>query len=342
MIREWRTVTAHLLTGFLGSGKTSLLKRLLALPDLRGTAVLINEFGEVGLDHLLVEEVDEQVVLLKSGCVCCSIRGDLRDGLERLHGRMESGQVPPFERVAIETTGLADPVPIVAGFTADPALRWHFRLGNVVTVVDTVNGVANLDRFAEAVKQVALADRLVLSKADLADPGPLGQRLRGLNPTASLHLSTEAAPAPASLLLDDFHDPASRSAEVARWLGEASSHGHHAHGPTTFSLTAEAPLDWAAFGLWLSMLLHAHGASILRVKGLLHVRGVPRPVVIQGVQHLVHKPLHLDAWPDGRPQTRLVLIGTGLDRDAIERSFRAFCRLGRSAAARAAEPATAR
>ena len=147
MIREWRTVTAHLLTGFLGSGKTSMLKRLLALPDLAGTAVLINEFGEVGLDHLLVEEVDEQVVLLKSGCVCCSIRGDLRDGLERLHGRMESGEVPPFERVVIETTGLADPVPIVAGFTADPALRWHFRLGNVVTVVDAVNGAANLERF---------------------------------------------------------------------------------------------------------------------------------------------------------------------------------------------------
>ena len=169
MIREWRTVTAHLLTGFLGSGKTSLLKRLLAQPDLRGTAVLINEFGEVGLDHLLVEEVDEEVVLLKSGCVCCSIRGDLRDGLGRLHDRMESGLVPPFERVVIETTGLADPVPIIAGFTADPALRWHFRLGNVVTVVDAVNGAANLDRFTEAAKQVALADRLVLSKLDLAE-----------------------------------------------------------------------------------------------------------------------------------------------------------------------------
>ena len=196
MIREWRTVTAHLLTGFLGSGKTSMLKRLLALPDLAGTAVLINEFGEVGLDHLLVEEVDEQVVLLKSGCVCCSIRGDLRDGLERLHGRMESGEVPPFERVVIETTGLADPVPIVAGFTADPALRWHFRLGNVVTVVDAVNGAANLERFPEAMKQVALADRLVVSKTDLADPGALLQRLRSLNPGASVHLSTDSAPRP--------------------------------------------------------------------------------------------------------------------------------------------------
>ena len=330
MIREWRTVTAHLLTGFLGSGKTSMLKRLLALPDLAGTAVLINEFGEVGLDHLLVEEVDEQVVLLKSGCVCCSIRGDLRDGLERLHGRMESGAVPPFERVVIETTGLADPVPIVAGFTADPALRWHFRLGNVVTVIDAVSGAANLERFPEAMKQVALADRMVVSKTDLADPGTLLQRLRSLNPGASVHLSTECAPAPATLLLDDMHDATARAAEMARWAGaEPAHHGHHPGGPSTFCLTADAPLDWAAFGLWLSLLLHTHGASILRMKGLLQVQGVEQPVVVQGVQHLVHKPLHLDAWPEGGPQTRLVIIGTGLDRTSIERSFRAFCRLGR-------------
>jgi G3E family GTPase len=328
VIREWRTVTAHLLTGFLGSGKTSLLKRLLALSDLAGTAVLINEFGEVGLDHhLLVEEVDDQVVLLKSGCVCCSIRGDLRDGLERLHGRMEGGLVPPFERVVIETTGLADPVPIVAGFTADPALRWHFRLGKVVTVVDAVNGLANLERFPEAMKQAALADRLVVSKTDLADPAALVARLRALNPTALLHFSTEEAAAPAALLLDDGPD---RAAEMARLVrAEQADHDHHPSGPRTFCLTAEAPLDWAAFGLWLSLLLHTHGASILRVKGLLQVQGVDRPVVVQGVQHLVHKPLHLKAWPEGLPGTRLVIIGVGLDRAAIERSFKAFCRLGR-------------
>ena len=328
MIREWRTVTAHLLTGFLGSGKTSLLKRLLALPDLAGTAVLINEFGEVGLDHLLLEEVDEQVVLLKSGCVCCSIRGDLRDGLERLHGRMESGAIPPFTRVVIETTGLADPVPIVAGFTADPALRWHFRLGNVVTVVDAVNGLGNLERFPEALKQVALADRLVVSKTELSDPAPLLARLRALNPGAMVHLSTEAAPAPPGLLLADVHDEAQRAAEIARWArAEPAHHHHHGGGPETFVLTATAPLDWASFGLWLSMLLHRHGASILRVKGLLQVRGVDRPVVVQGVQHLIHHPFHLDRWPEGEPATRLVVIGTGLEGAAIERSFRAFCAL---------------
>jgi G3E family GTPase len=337
MIREWRTVTAHLLTGFLGSGKTSLLKRLLALPDLAGTAVLINEFGEVGLDHLLLEEVDEQVVLLKSGCVCCSIRGDLRDGLERLHGRMESGAIPPFTRVVIETTGLADPVPIVAGFTADPALRWHFRLGNVVTVVDAVNGLDNLERFPEALKQAALADRLVVSKTDLADPGPLLARLGSLNPGATVSLSPAAAPAPPGLLLEDVHDAAARAAEMERWVeaAPADHHLHHPGGPATFVLSSVTPLDWAAFGLWLSLLLHRHGASILRVKGLLQVQGIDRPVVIQGVQHLVHQPLHLDAWPDGVPRTRLVVIGSGLDRGAVERSFRAFCGLARAAPASA-------
>jgi G3E family GTPase len=338
MIREHRLVTVNLLTGFLGSGKTSLLKRLLAQPDLEDTAVLINEFGEVGLDHLLIEEVDQDVVLLKSGCVCCTIRGDLRDGLDRLFGRMLRGEVPRFSRVVIETTGLADPVPIVASFSADPALRYHFRLGNVVTVVDAVNGLENLARHPEALKQVALADRLVVSKTDLADPTAveaLCRRLAGLNPTAALHRSSEEAPAPASLLLEDAHDASAKGEEVRRWLAAAEReaahdhHLHHADGIATFCLTAEEPLDWAPFGLWLSMLLNRHGGEILRLKGLLHVAGVDRPVVVQGVQHLVHKPSHLDAWPEGRPVTRLVVIGRGLDKNAIERSFCAFNRLGR-------------
>lgn len=325
MIREWRSVSANVLTGFLGSGKTSLLKRLLAQPDLRGTAVLINEFGEIGLDHLLVEEVSEEVVLLKSGCVCCSIRGDLRDGLDRLYAKMESGEVQPFERVVIETTGLADPVPIIAGFSTDPSLRWHFKLGAVVTVVDAVNGAANLGRFEEATRQVALADRLVVSKVDL-DPEAatsLARRLADINPTAMLHLSAATDPAPSWLLSGDPH----RAGAVELGPHAAGAgHAHHTGGMVTFCLTADTPLDWASFGLWLSLLLHRHGADILRVKGLLQVRGVDRPVVVQSVQHLVHRPLHLEAWPEGRPRTRLVVIGHRLDRAAIERSFHAFCR----------------
>jgi G3E family GTPase len=246
--------------------------------------------------------------------------------------------VPRFARVVIETTGLAEPAPIVASFSADPALRYHFQLGNVVTVVDAVNGLGNLERHPEAVKQAALADRLVVSKTDLAAPAEveaLCRRLRALNPTAALHRSSEDEPAPPSLLLQDLHDPARKAEEARRWLASLEhGHGHqHGHGDGalgTFCLTTEEPVDWAAFGLWLSMLLHRHGAEILRLKGLLQVRGVDRPVVIQGVQHLVHKPLHLDAWPDDRKLTRLVVIGSGLDRAAIERSFRAFCGLARS------------
>ncbi len=329
MIREWRSVTANVLTGFLGSGKTSLLKRLLAQPDLRGTAVLINEFGEIGLDHLLVEVVDAEMVLLKSGCVCCSIRGDLRDGLDRLYGRMERGEVQPFERVVIETTGLADPVPIVAGFSTDPSLRWHFKLGTVLTVVDAVNGAANLDRFEEAARQVALADRLVVSKVDLDPAGAdkLVARLASLNPTATVHLSGETDPAPPTLLLGC---PDRLGLAAGEW--PAGEHAHHGNGVVAFCLTADVPLDWAAFGLWLSLLLHRHGADILRVKGLLQVQGVDRPVVVQAVQHLVHTPLHLDEWPGGRARTGLVVIGRRLDRSAIERSFHAFC------AARRPEP----
>ncbi|MFO1037517.1 MAG: GTP-binding protein [Geminicoccaceae bacterium] len=317
-------VTVNLLTGFLGSGKTSLLRRLLQRPELARTAVLINEFGEVGLDHLLVEAVDEEVVLLKSGCICCSIRGDLREGLARLLGRRDRGEIAPFDRVVIETTGLADPVPIVASFSADPSLRWHFRLGAVITVVDAVSGAANLDRFEEAERQVAIADRLVVSKTDLVDSDvvqSLAHRLSRLNPTAGLHPTSENEAADLVLLDGEAHR-SSATPDV----------GHHRHGSGlgTFVIGADEPLDWASFGLWLSLLLHRHGSSILRVKGLLHVAGSDGPVVVQGVQHLVHRPEHLTSWPDGRPATRLVVIGRDLDPVLVERSFRTFCGTGQS------------
>jgi G3E family GTPase len=339
-------ITANLLTGFLGSGKTSLLRRLLRQPDLSDTAVMINEFGEVGLDHLLIEAVDEEVVLLDSGCVCCTIRGDLKDALLRLYGRRQRGEVPPFRRVVIETTGLADPAPIVATFAADPMLKHHFRLGNVVTVIDAECGGANLDGYEECRKQVAIGDRLVLSKIDIAAPDKtarLRARLALINPTAEVIETSEADDAAAALLTNDVHDEATRPEEVRRWL--AAAHGdHHQHHDdddhdhadgsrhhsdiSALLLSADEPLDWAAFGLWLSMLLNRHGASVLRVKGLINVVGRPAPVVVQGVQHLIHKPVHLERWPDDRPQTRLILIVRGLDAALVQRSFRSFMGLG--------------
>ncbi len=338
-------VTVNLLTGFLGAGKTSLLKRLLRRPDLADTAVLINEFGDVGLDHLLVEEVDEDVVLLASGCVCCTIRGDLKEALMRLHGRRQRGDVPPFTRLVIETTGLADPAPIMATFVADPMFRHHFRVGNIVVVVDAENGFASLDAYEESLRQVAVADRLVVTKIDLAAPdkvAQLVQRLTAINPTSEITTIGEDDEAAAQLLTDDVHDAATRSEQVARWLaGETGDDDHHhdhvdrnRHGTfRAMLLSADEPIDWAAFALWLSMLLHRHGAEILRVKGLLSIAGQSAPVVVQGVQHLIHKPVHLDRWPDGRAQTRIVVIVRGLDPELIRRSFSVFMRLGARSAA---------
>lgn len=324
-------ITVNLLTGFLGSGKTSLLRRLLKMPELAGVAVLINEFGEVGLDHLLLDKVDEEVVLLKSGCVCCTIRGDLKKVLLRLHGRIAHAEIAPVSRVVIETTGLADPAPIVATLLVDPMLRHQFRLGNVVTLVDGVNGEATLREHRVSLKQVAVADRLVVSKIDLGRPSEsLKSKLRRINPTALTLESSEEDVAPVSLLLSDLYDEQTKEAEVMRWLnaGDLDGGDPHSHGAICSTcLIAEEPVDWASFGLWLAMLLNRHGDRVLRVKGLLNIAGIAAPVVVHGVQHLIHKPVHLGKWPDADTRTRLVVIAQGLDIAAIQRSFEAFRRL---------------
>jgi G3E family GTPase len=343
-------IPVNLITGFLGSGKTTLLQRLLHSPELGTTAVLINEFGEIGLDHYLLQRVDEATVMLKSGCVCCTIRGDLRDSIRDLYDRRERGLVPPFERLVIETTGLADPAPIVATLTADPVLCHHFRLGNIVTVVDAVNGLSNLASFEESRRQAAVADRLVISKCDIANAGVIEQlraSLRRLNP-AAVQLDAAGDPASASqLLTDHIDDPVAKSEEARRWLageeGVLAEHEHdggHGHGHdvnrhgddiVAFSVRLEEPLQWSAFAVWLTMLLNRHGQAILRVKGLLRVAGVPTPVVIHGVQHTIHPPTHLAAWPDGPPQTRLIVIAKGVDRARVETSLAAFNRLATAA-----------
>lgn len=317
-------ITVNLLTGFLGSGKTTLLKRLLSEPDLAGTAVLVNEFGDVGLDHLLLEEVDEDVVLLQSGCVCCTIRGDLKEAMLRLHGRAHNGEIPNFSRLAIETTGLADPAPIVATLAADPVLRNHYRLGNIVTVIDAIEGTSNIERFAESRKQAAVADRLVITKSDLtgAHPTSLNTQLQALNPTASIVLGGTGEPVSQTLFTDDLHDDKAKQAEVERWLArDDDDHQHHTDDIKSFSIETDTPLDWAAFGLWLSMLLNHHGQRILRVKGILHIEGIDRPVVVHGVQHTIHKPLHLDRWPGGKLGSRLVVIAEGLSPADVQVSF---------------------
>lgn len=325
-------IPVNVVTGFLGSGKTTLLRRLLAARGMGKTAVLVNEFGEVGLDHHLLQRIDAATVLLKSGCLCCTIRGDLADAIRDLYGRRERGEVPLFRRLVIETAGLADPAPIVATLASEPVIRHHFRLANIITVVDAVNGPATLDRYEESVKQVAVADRLAVSKSDIVDKAALAAlrlRLTRLNPTAAIEEAGRARPG--RLLADDLQDPAPKSEAVRRWLDEAERHEHAGHDPSrhgpdiaSFCIALDRPLEWSAVAIWLTMLLNRHGGNILRVKGLLDIAGSDTPVVIHGVQHTVHPPAHLDAWPEGRRGTRIVFIGKGLDKAAFEASLAAF------------------
>ena len=340
-------IPVNVLTGFLGSGKTTYLQRVLSDPAFADTAVLVNEFGEVGLDHHLLKRVEGDVVLLKSGCICCTVREDLGTAIRDLHGQRGPGAVPAFRRLVIETTGLADPVPILSTVLADPVIRHHYRLGNVVTTVDAVNGAFHLDRQPESVRQAAVADRLILTKTDIADPDAaarLRRRLGALNPAAPIVEAADPAGDPAAAFSSDPYDPATRNAEVRRWLADAAAgeddrdhHHGHRHGPIdrsrhgddigSFCLTFDRPVDWTLFGIWLSMLLHARGEDILRVKGLLDVPGVPAPVVINGVQRVVHPPLHLDAWPDADRRSRIVFITRGIGRAEVEASLAAFLAL---------------
>jgi G3E family GTPase len=337
----------NLISGFLGSGKTTLLKRMLASPALADTAVLINEFGEVGLDHELIGRVDDNTVLLQSGCLCCTIRGELADAIKSLHSRRARGEIPVYRRLMIESTGLADPLPILTTITAEPALRHHYRLGLVVTTVDAVNGMGHLDRQPESLKQAAVADRLVVTKTDIADSAAtahLVARLRRLNPAAPVRFATDEDLDPEELIGRDLFDIATKSREVARWFEEEAGsgidgddhhphdHGHpHVHDPNrhgddirAFSFVFNEPIDWTAFGLWLSALLNRHGEAILRVKGILSIAGESAPVAVNGVQQLVHAPTHLAGWPTDDRRTRIVFICKGLDEELIRRSFSAF------------------
>jgi G3E family GTPase len=312
-----------LITGCLGSGKTTLLQRLLRDPALSDTAVLINEFGEIGLDHHLLERIDETMVMLQSGCVCCTIRGELSAAIKDLHSRRERGLLPPFRRLIIESTGLADPFPILSTVRSDPVLRHHFCLGNVITTVDAVNGAQQLDAQPESVKQVAVADRLVLTKTDLATAEVttrLTKRLRHINAGAPLWRAAEHGFDVDALLSAEDHEawrPTERD-------DAPDDHPRHADDIRTLAFSIDEPIDWARFGVWLTMLLNRHGEALLRVKGILNVAGAVTPVAVHAVQHLVHTPRHLEAWPDADRRSRLVFIARGLDPAVIERSFRAF------------------
>ncbi|SFK67390.1 CobW family GTP-binding protein [Falsiroseomonas stagni] len=324
------------LTGFLGAGKTTLLNALLKHPAMADTAVLINEFGEVGLDHLLVDRLDGDTVLLNAGCLCCTIRGDLAQALENLWDRVLAGQA--VKRVVVETTGLADPAPILHTLMSDPRIGARFVLDGVVTLVDAATGVATLDTQPEAQRQAAVADRIVLTKTDIAPAEAttaLRDRLAALNPVAPILVASHGAIDPALLLAAGPYDPAVRAPDVAAWIGAAAPHHHghhHHHDPNrhdariqALCLTFDAPLPWDGLATFLEMLAMTRGAAVLRMKGILDLVGEDRPVAVHGVQHIFHPPKRLAAWPEGEARrSRLVFILRDLDPAVVRDGLAAF------------------
>ncbi len=323
-------IPVNVITGFLGSGKTTLLRDILARPEFSDTAVIVNEFGEVGLDHVLLEEVEEGVLLLDSGCLCCTIRTDLQETLKSLDEKAARGDIPRFSRVVVETTGLADPAPIVSTIAAEPVIRNHFRIGNIVCTVDALAGLSTLANQPEASKQVSVADRLLITKCDLAAPETIARLEAGLhrlNPVAEIRRSEGHDFDAPFLFREELGDAERRAGEVARWLAKADALGHHhiADADTnTFVLRYADPIDWTAFGVWLTMLLHCHGERVLRVKGILNVRESTSPVVVHGVQHVVHPPMHLAHWPDADRSSRIIFITRGIEEGAIRTSLTRF------------------
>lgn len=347
-----------LVTGFLGSGKTTVLNHLLRQPALVRTAVVVNEFGDVGLDHELVEAATENLILLQSGCLCCTIRGDLVETLNRLLEQRSRGKVHAFDRVVIETTGLADPAPILHTLITDGFLSEAFHLDGVIATVDAAAGSATLDIQGEAVKQAAMADRILLTKTDLVEPDTvraLEERLRAINPGAPI-IRAHNGIVDASQLLDiGFYDPKTRSPDVQAWLNaeaypapghrhehgdghehrhdhhhDDAHHGHHHHHHdvnrhddriSAVSYTVNEPIAPEVFDTWLETLMLLCGLNILRMKGIVNVEGTTKPFVIHGVQHIFHPPVSLHDWPSSDRRSRIVLIGRDLTDEFLTESF---------------------
>jgi G3E family GTPase len=305
-------IPVTVVTGFLGAGKTTLLRRFLGSPEGQGTAVIVNEFGAVGIDDALVREAADQTVLLGNGCVCCITRTDLQVALRRLVFDREHGTVPPFQRIVIETSGLADPAPILQTFSTDRALGGEFHIDVVLAVIDAVNGETALDAAPESRKQVILADRLVIAKTDLASPAAVEQltrRLQGLNPRAAIDIAVNGALDPQRVI-----EPG--TGERSSFVAEAE----HGDGIASFVIEQQLPIEWPAFSRAMETLIALRGPDLLRVKGILNVAGCRGPVVVQYVQHLAHPPVELQSWPDANRASRIVFITRGV----AERDIRAL------------------
>lgn len=340
-----KRIPITLLTGFLGAGKTTLLNTLLWQKAFEDAAVFINEFGDVGVDHLLVEKIDEEVLLLDSGCICCSMRGDLPKALRDLFNRAQRKQIPVPKRVIIETTGIADPAPVIYTLLSDHYIAERFRLDGVVTVIAATHGVDQIESNTEALKQVVMADRIIISKCDLADAQQVEQlsiRLTSLNPTAPQLQSSKGSIAAAEIVDIGVYDATSKAPDVAAWLAEAKvseqaslrrlSYGRHAPAAPvhnsevdSFVITFDAPLAWGGVSTTLDTLLQGHGEQILRIKGLVNIQGEPGPRIVQCVQHTRYPSVRLPAWPDDPAyadrKSRLVFITRNLGEARLRESL---------------------
>jgi G3E family GTPase len=322
------TVPVTILTGFLGSGKTTVLNYLLRQPSLADTVVIVNEFGAVGLDHLLIEQAIEDAVLLKNGCICCTVRGDIADTLDVLWQRREAGELPPFRRIAIETTGLADPAPVAHALLVEPGARYACRLDGIVTTVDALHGAMQLAGQPEARQQVAMADRILLTKTDLASAAQITRTqasIGALNPTAPLRHVVGGV-----VHSSDVFDLGPDAARLEQWLRPLEANPHHGHHHLPFRhgdaigsvvLRHDAPIAWPALQRWLESVLSLCGDSVLRLKGIVWLQGEPRPIVLQGVHHVLHPPVYLERPVQPEGATRIVLITRGLPAKGLRASF---------------------
>ena len=318
-------IPVTIVTGFLGSGKTTIIRHLLADPRFANAAVIVNELGEIGIDHHLFRQTNERIKLLRGGCACCARRDDLVEALLDLIRRVDRGELTLLDRVLLETTGLADPAPILHTIAADPVLSRRYRVELAVATLDAVAGEAILETHAEALRQVTAADVVVLTKCDLAAPEAaalLPGLVYQLNPAGAVIAADRGRFDPGCLLVDHFRTVDKRWNVINK--GDIPRFRHGAEGTvSSLSLVYDEPLDWRMLGLWLTMLLHCHGERVLRVKGLLDV-GEAGPLLLEGVQHVVHAPRHLRAWPDGDRRSRMVFIAREIDSDLIRESFETF------------------
>lgn len=355
-------IPVSILTGFLGSGKTTLLSKLIASDDMENVAVIINEFGEVGIDDALVVKSNEDTLLLNNGCLCCTVRGDLVNTMQSLHLQRTNGEINSFTRLVVETTGLADPAPILHTMMADRFLVAKYRLDGVITVVDAHHAMAQFDEQFESVKQAAVADRIVLTKVDVTEKGvvdELKKRLKSLNPAAPVIEASFGDVAASKLFNAGLYNPLTKTADVSRWLKEEAymdteghiydrpedeQHHNHKHGHShnhehshnhdvnrhnahihSFALHFDTPLKWAKISGSLDMLAQTHGANILRIKGILNVEEIDdQPVVVHAVQHMFHPPAKIDEWPNQDRRSRLVFIVKDVERSTIEAALNSY------------------